>query len=155
MMILGIIAGSLVLVLVICGGVGAAILLPALSKARDSAREIRAMTELRMTTMSLAMYASENKDWMPEAREGWVERIRPYLVAGANPEVSRLVGTTPVPVIYVPSGTPGEFDPQQTIVLHEDPDVVPAGKAILAAFADGSVRSVPREEFRRLMLGRE
>lgn len=155
MLILGIIAGSLVLVLVICGGVGAVILLPALSKARDAAREIRAMSEMRMTAMSLAVYASENEDWMPEVREGWAERLTPYLMQGANPSQSRFIGETQVSVIYAPPGSPGEYDPSNTIVLHEDPDALPAGDEVIAAFADGSVRKVPREEFRRLMLGRE
>lgn len=155
MLILGIIAGSLVLVLMICGGAVALILLPALSKARDSAQEIRAMTSLRVSAMSLTMYASENNEWMPEAREGWVERITPYLVQGATPRVSRTVNDRRVPVIYVPPGTPGEFDASNTIVLYEDTDALPDGEGVLCAFADGSVRKVPREEFRRLMLGRE
>jgi prepilin-type N-terminal cleavage/methylation domain-containing protein/prepilin-type processing-associated H-X9-DG protein len=45
----------------------AAMLLPALAKAREKARSIQCMGNVRQLTLNCTMYANSNKDWLPAA----------------------------------------------------------------------------------------
>lgn len=52
-------------VLVVCGGILAAILLPALAKARESARRAACVNNLKQLSLVLNLYANENQDAFP------------------------------------------------------------------------------------------
>lgn len=69
----------------------ASVLLPALSKAREKARQIKCVSNLRQMGLAITMYAQDWDDWMPLTLCGgkwsapenwhllWVMRINPYL----------------------------------------------------------------------------
>ncbi|HZZ43319.1 MAG TPA: prepilin-type N-terminal cleavage/methylation domain-containing protein [Tepidisphaeraceae bacterium] len=75
------------------------ILLPALNKARDTAKTVSCLSNLRQCSIALNMYANEHKGWMPfpttalgsdvstPAGEGncWFFLIDPYIGAKPNP----------------------------------------------------------------------
>ena len=54
----------------------AAMLLPALSKAREKARQISCASNLKQFGLAVNMYTDENKDWFPRqnitGKDGWI-----------------------------------------------------------------------------------
>ena len=56
----------------------AAMLLPALSKARERARAISCVNNLKQNGLFCHMYADEYKGWMPGYNFRWVNAIHPY-----------------------------------------------------------------------------
>ena len=54
----------------------AAMLLPALSKAREKARQISCVNNLKQFGLGVTMYAEENQDYFPiqkvTAKDGWI-----------------------------------------------------------------------------------
>ena len=61
-----------------------AMLLPALSRAKDQAHRISCINNLRQLDMSAQMYADENEDQLPPRRmtpNTWVQRLKSYYVA--------------------------------------------------------------------------
>lgn len=150
-----------VLGLIVAGGIGVVVfvIMPALQGVTDSAREAVAMANLSQAALSLQMYANDHEGQYPESREDWKMRLTPYL-RGPFTGLTRTQNGKPVRMVYVPpSAVAGEgqdaLPADQIVLVHEDPDLLPPGSAVLAAFLDGSARRVSREEFRRLMLGRE
>ncbi len=66
-------------------GILAAMLMPALSKAKDKARRIQCVNHLHQLGMSLIMYADDSEDECPPRASGtsnWVFRLRPYYLEG-------------------------------------------------------------------------
>ena len=64
-------------------GILAAMLLPAISRAKGRARRIECNSGMRQLNMALTMYADDNNDEFPaRGRRGntWIERLQPYYV---------------------------------------------------------------------------
>ena len=51
----------------------AAMLLPVLNKARESANGIKCLNNLKQMGVATAYYADDNKEWMPAMRHDWGE----------------------------------------------------------------------------------
>ena len=68
----------------------AAMLLPALNKARTRAKEIRCINNMKQFSPALSLYCSDNEDILPFhgewVRSEWRERIHPYVKNGAAPD---------------------------------------------------------------------
>jgi prepilin-type N-terminal cleavage/methylation domain-containing protein/prepilin-type processing-associated H-X9-DG protein len=78
----------------------AAILLPSLSKARDTAYSISCRSNLKQLGTSCFIYAGDNNDWMPLAIRGsmseWVLQILPYAAPGKQWSETNGVDIPPV-----------------------------------------------------------
>jgi prepilin-type N-terminal cleavage/methylation domain-containing protein/prepilin-type processing-associated H-X9-DG protein len=92
-----------------------AILLPALQAARDSARQVSCLSNLRQIGIALAAYETENDEVMPpiggNPDPSWNTRLRHYL----NDKVQYTAGNpTPLAVLQCPSDnsdSPGNTQP--------------------------------------------
>lgn len=164
--IIAIIAVVGVAVILVCGGVLTVILLPALGKAREAAREIRDMTQARLLVSAVITYSADHRDALPPP-EGWTTAMAAYLnppagsTATLNPlDSSRIEGPTP-DWIYRPlparEGAPGgrmadAYFPSEWVLFYEDVSRLPATTdTVIVAFLDGSVRSVTRAELQALL----
>jgi hypothetical protein len=63
--------------------ISAAMLLPALSKAKQKATGIVCMNNVRQLILGLRMYADDNKDQLPSGNT-WCDALRPYLAGSTN-----------------------------------------------------------------------
>ncbi len=88
----------------------AAILLPALNRAREHGNRINCTGNCRQIGLAAAQYAGNNRDWLPsfssydestiKMRETFVSRLYPYLAGGIVPETGKLSK-----VYYCPTAT--------------------------------------------------
>lgn len=126
---------------------GAALLLPALASARQSARQVVGASNLRQIGMGLSMYAQANGDWMPETAQGWEARLMGAYVADSKAFDSPAIeGSNAGELIYVPPGKlSGLADPTSAIVVYEDPALVKGGM-VSVLYADGRTGTVTKAE---------
>ncbi|HNB59149.1 MAG TPA: DUF4190 domain-containing protein [Phycisphaerales bacterium] len=131
----------------------AGILLPALGKARESARELKSRSQLALMTQSLLAYAQDNRDHLPEIATGWEQRLSATgLSPGAFESPRKDADWTGPSYIYVPPATSVDRvpNPSQTVILYEDPRLS-RSPMVPVAFLDGSVREIPEAELERLL----
>lgn len=149
--IIGIVLGGVLLLcvpLILCM-IG--ILMPALGKARQSARQIMSSTQMRQVVMALQMYANENLGMYPEAGADLATRLAPY---GITPAVLTSPNAPPVgpSYYYVPLGDSSKItSPHSMIILYENP-AIPSRQWNLAR-ADGWVELIPGDQYRQLVDG--
>jgi len=145
----------------------AAMLLPALAKAKEKATGIHCMSNVKQLNLGLIMYANDNKDQFP-AGTGWCDSLIPYLGGSTNVFVcskgapnqrchyalnARLVG----------HGINGLQAPAQTVLVFEIDGGwnVSSGRELLPAkarhngayavgFADGHAEMVRPERLEKL-----
>jgi prepilin-type N-terminal cleavage/methylation domain-containing protein/prepilin-type processing-associated H-X9-DG protein len=73
-------------------GILAAILIPTVSKVRESARSARCASQSRQITMALLLYADANRGMLPVITEQditWHQRLRDYLPAKGSADTAR------------------------------------------------------------------
>ncbi len=128
------------------------ILLPALGKARESARQLKSSTQLRGIDQALAMYASDNKGWLPEAGADWQARLASYSIDTAILTSPRSESATAADsYIYIPGFKLDQVsNPSRAIVAYENPAHVPRGM-ISVAYLDGHVEAVRVAELQRTL----
>jgi len=122
------------------GAVGAAVALPALARAREQARIVASMSNLKQIGLALHMYADTHDGKFPSD----LEAVKSYLANSTMPESPRKPKDFEGPsYIYVPdqsqSGDPGN------IVAYENPEF--AGDDIVALFLDGHVEKMSSDRF--------
>lgn len=160
-----------VLLLMCCGVVSllVAIFVPAMSTARERAREMQAMAQLRQASIALTMYSAQWDAYPPAG--GWIS-----VATNAGP------GQPPLSLVHPLTPTDGRAfamndaltlrnmdnarRPSQTVLLFEcvagspavgGKDLLPSqprgGSGYLIAFIDGSTRAVPPHEIDSLVWG--
>ena len=138
----------------------AAIAVPAVSKARGSARQVVAMNDLRQVGMGLMMYANDHQGKFPAdlgqlvlngylAPEVFISprngnKKVPVDVAVAKPEVQATWVNTNSDYVYIGAGLTANA-PAGTILAHEKAEGAPGGKISLL-FSDAHVELLPAEE---------
>ena len=144
-------------------GVAASLILPALTKAREKAREAQSMNQLRQLSIAVHAY-HEDKGTLPPA-EKWSDELLPY--AGNNKAV--FVS----PLDYLDQGSSYAFNknlggvklgdiktPEKTVLIFESDlgwngagtidQAFAFGEKYLVGFADGHVESLTFEELKQL-----
>ncbi len=146
---------GLALAAVIIGGIGiipscafsAGIFLPALGKARQSARQLKSSTQVRQIQMALLAYANDNRGWFPEPGADWQARLGKYAPTPGI-FVSPFAGesTAGDSYLYVPGYTvPSPADAANVVLVYDNPVYVPRGK-INIGMADGTVQAIRVQE---------
>ena len=150
MAIAGIVTGALSLLTVPVLMLG--ILLPALGKARQVAREVVVQTQIRAIDQTLLAYAVSNKDTFPEPGADWQARLK-----AAGLDASLLVSPRAEPrsatdsFVYVPGFNLKEIkDPTKALLVYENPKYVLHGR-VSFGYADGHVDLVPVADVQRVL----
>lgn len=122
--------------------VGAAVLLPALSKARGKAQQVSCVNNLKQIALAMFMYADDHEDQFP-AQADWEKNLKDYI---GNEKVLICPAVNKRIYIYALDGTKQDAleEPSRTILVYEDPREIGHGKKIAVAFADGHVETVDR-----------
>jgi len=136
------------------GAVGAAIALPAMARARVTARRVASMNNLKQMGLAVLMYAQDHDNKLPDD----LKTLEKYGVTGRVLESPRKPNDFTGPsYIYIP-GQSTSTDPQN-IVAYENPAFLEDGTN--AVFLDGHVEFLKPEAFREKLaetykrLGRE
>lgn len=93
----------------------ASMLLPALTTAREKARQLQCMNNLKQLGSSVMMYANEKSDYLPTTWDGkysWTDLMAPYCTKFSDPEAAKTnrpqVYESPKTANYLPFVCPVE-----------------------------------------------
>lgn len=144
-------------------GIMSGMLLPAIARSREKARQVASMSNLKQIGLAMHMYANDHDDHLPP-REQFVQSLDPYI--GDNKRVfyhprnkNPALGMFPDNIDYVFSKTiPARIgdiqNPAKTPVAWEKRSFNKRGtRGVL--FADGHVETLSRGRFRALMRKRQ
>lgn len=144
MAIAGLVVGvfALVVNVALCAG----IMLPALGKARQSARQIKGASQLMQIGTGLHMYASDNKEWFPETPDGLSRLVAAGTISPDTLVSPRNTQGIEPSYFYLPPGQPLNriANPSGTVVLYENPVFVRGPINVL--LLDGSVEFMTVQE---------
>ena len=172
--IAGIVVSAIVLAVVPIIALLVAILVPAVSRAQDHARQAVASVNMHQVGLAAMMYASDNEGYCPDP-DNWLEQIRPYLgdnpeevlESPFNPEAGRAIAmnaslvkseqgrVVPLRLHEVPDQTVLFFEAEYGSPLSGGPELLPAEprgpKGYVIGFVGGDVEAVPSDELDRLI----
>ncbi len=124
------------------GAIGAAVLMPALGQARQQARGVASMANMKNLGLATIMYADDHGGKLPES----FEQMREYY------RDSRLLESPQKPVgfdgpsyIYVEGHSLKTGSPAKKIIIYENPEYL--RDQISAVFLDGHVERMRRDRF--------
>ncbi len=138
------------------GGIAAAMLMPALARARGEARKVSCMSNLRQIGLTFALYQHDNRGMMPQGdttgevfqileQEGYIAN-RTLLVCPENP-IEKVDFDDPDGVgYYVDPAVPEGHDPRRAIAADRPPWDHNHGDGVNVLFADFSVMFVRPED---------
>ncbi len=147
--VIGIILGGLVLLVVLCGGLSAALLMPALKQARETAQHLKSGAQMRAIAQQLIMYAQDNAGDFPPAGTDlsvlFAQELDPSIFVAPNPPPS---GAS---YIYVPVGNERNVkDPTSMVLLYENPACPTTAWNV--AYLDGRVELISGPEAYRTVI---
>ncbi len=137
-------------------GVGAGILMPALARAREQARNAVSMSNLKQLGLAVIMYADDHDGKLPENFEQAKQYYRDSKVLDSPLKPKDFDGPS---YIYVSGHTMNAGSPARQIVIYENPEY--CQDTINALFLDGHVERMQRDRFMETLeatykqLGRE
>lgn len=149
MAIAGTILGGIGLLVTPCLLMGT--ILPALGKARSTARQMKDSTQVRGIAMALTLYAENNNDQFPEPGADWQQRL--LATGSVTPELlitpidgGENAAGVPSYLYYTPSSTD---NPQTTVLVITNPAVISRGMGNVG-YLDGHVEAKKKEELERI-----
>jgi prepilin-type N-terminal cleavage/methylation domain-containing protein len=105
----------------------AAMILPALAKAKQGAIKLQCMNNEKQQMLALFMYAGENRDWLPDGKSGnWNWDMDAYLA-------NQLIAAGTTPLTWYDPGTAPKYGP--TDWFGTNMANIPAGPGTLWGFA--------------------
>lgn len=144
-----IIVGALSLVVSIIGIILVGLMLPALGQARNAARQVAVMENMRAISLGLMQYADDNRGWFPEAGADLPARLSQYGIAPNQFTSSRAAPGATDALIYVPGiEVSRNTAPSTTIVLYENPSYVPRG-TVAVLYVDGHIARISVMDLQR------
>jgi len=126
-----------ILFVVVVAVLGAALLLPALSKSKSRAQNMSAASNLKQLGMAAQIYAGENKNRLPVSLAA-LQRL-----AGSNTLIDPASGRA---FVYVAGGREADSLQPDSVLAYSPTDA--KSRAVL--FADGRVELMPRDKFSEL-----
>lgn len=133
-------SGSILGPVAIASALGA--VLPAMEKARDSAKQIAASSQLRGLTMGMVMYSSENRDDLPGSFDEIMEYISPeMLISPLGPAMDG--GADYALRTDMDDNRMSQIqDPSRTLAAIDRASLVNGQEMVIVAFFDGHVESI-------------
>jgi len=128
------------------GAVGAGILMPALARARQQARNAVSMSNLKQLGLSVIMYADDHQGTLPENFEQAKQYYRDSKVLESPLKPKGFAGPS---YIYVSGHSMKAESPARQIVIYENPEY--CKDTINALFLDGHVERMQRDRFRETL----
>lgn len=127
------------------------ILLPALGKARQSARQLKSSTHVRQIGIALQSYAMVNKDWMPESADGLDRLVASGILAPEMLITPHAPDSSTTSYIYIPPSKPisNYPSPERFVIAYENPLLVRGSVNIL--FLDGHVEPVSASQLNQML----
>jgi len=123
-------------------GIGAAVLMPALAKARDQAKQALSLSNLHQLAICLKMWSDDHKGKLPKS----LEEMKPYYHDDKLLESPRKPKDFDGPsYVYILHETPNIKKAAYYIVVYENPEFCTDKIGVL--FLDYSVRAMRQEEF--------
>ncbi|GJQ28879.1 MAG: hypothetical protein HBSAPP03_07630 [Phycisphaerae bacterium] len=145
--IAAIIGGVVLVVVLICGG-AVMVMLPALSKAREAARQVVSSANMQRISIGLQQYAADHDGMLPEAGADLSARLARYGVP-AGMFTSPNPPPTGPSYFYVPQGNLEKLaNPSAAVLMYENP-AIPSTIGWNVAFADGSVQLLDPDRYHR------
>jgi prepilin-type processing-associated H-X9-DG protein len=153
-LIIGIVVGLIAIVggLLLCLAIG--ILLPALGKARGTARELTASSQLRMVATSMVIYAQDNKGSLPTPDMDWQAMLVSNGSIPSNSLVSPRAEQSTAPSFFIVPGWNLDTvqNPASFIIAYENPTFFTRDtERVNIAYADGSVQQIPLAQATKLL----
>lgn len=158
--IIGIVIGS-VFILLVCGGLCTGMMLPAVGKARETARALKSSTQVSALVQGCIMYANDNKDYLPPVAT-WDSAISQYVPTsgvGSMTDSPQIEGTGNE-MVYTPppASQPGAMSrvtdakmPSTWILIREDETKLSPRQMIVVGYLDGQVTMLRRADFEAQM----
>lgn len=124
------------------GAFGAGIMMPAIARARQQARQAVSMSNLKQLGLAVIMYADEHDGKLPDSFEQAKEYYRDSKVLESPLKPKGFAGPS---YIYVSGQSMNEKSPATQIVAYENPEY--CKDTIIVLFLDGHVEKMTRERF--------
>lgn len=128
------------------------ILLPALGKARQTARQMKDMVQVRAMVQSLTIYSMDNKGAFPEPGADWQKRLIDMKAMDPILFESPLSDSAPTPQVphylYFP---PASAEPDRSFILiMTNPAIMERGSGSIG-YADGRAESASKQVLERTL----
>jgi len=139
------------------GALGASILMPALAKARESARQAVSLSNLHQIALCLKLYSDDHNGKLPNTLEETMPNYCPDSKLFESPRKPK--SFTGPSYIYIPHETPNVKKACYYVIVYENPEF--CSDKISVLFLDYSVRAMRQQEFLKALeetykfLGRE
>jgi len=124
------------------GAIGAGILMPALARAKQQARYVASMSNLKQLGLAVIMYADEHDGKLPDNIEQAKEFYNDSKILESPLKPKGFAGPS---YIYVSGHSMKAESPARQIVIYENPEY--CKDTINALFLDGHVEKMPRDRF--------
>jgi hypothetical protein len=124
------------------GAIGAGVLMPALAKARQKARQTVSMTNLKHLVLRVIMYADEHDGKLPDSFEQAKQYYKDTKILESPLKPKGFAGPS---YIYVKGHSMNEKSPATQIIAYENPEY--CRDTIITLFLDGHVEKMPRQRF--------
>jgi competence protein ComGC len=159
----GIVLSAVAMVLTLLLIIPAALLLPALSKAKERAQTINCVNHVKQLSLAVRMYASDNNDHFPSAAN-WCDAVQNY-VGSPRPYQCAADSSLRCAFAYnqkLDGLKDDEINPQTVLFFESStgwnaaggPELFDAHKhsrtRIVVGYADGSVHQLPRSQLETL-----
>ena len=124
------------------GAIGAAVLMPALARARQQARHVASMSNMRQLSLALIMYSDDNDGKFPKNFEQLWDYHRSAQILESPLKPADFDGPS---YIYVEGHSREAKYPHRQIMIYENPEYL--RDRVNAAFLDGHVERMERDRF--------
>lgn len=138
------------------GGIGAGIMMPAAARARQQARQVASMSNLKQLGLAVIMYADDRDGKLPDNFEQAKEYYKDSKILESPLKPKDFAGPS---YIYVSGHSMKTESPARQIVAYENPEY--CQDTVNALFLDGHVERMQRDRFLEMLeatykqLGRE
>jgi hypothetical protein len=128
------------------GAIGAGIMMPALARSRQQARQAASMAHLKQLGLAVIMYADDRDGKLPDSFEQAKEYYKDSKILESPLKPKDFAGPN---YIYVSGHSMKSESPARQIVAYENPEY--CQDSIITLFLDGHVEKITRDRFHEML----